>query len=269
MHRSVAVVGGGIGGLTAAVALLRAGLDVRVYEQARALPRSARASSSPRTARASSRRLGAAPGGRAGGGAAHGLRVPPVGRRPAAVADPARRRRRDRLRRALPARPPRPTSSPCWPRRCRRSASRSGGDASGWRTRGQRAEVVFADGSRDGRGRGGRGGRHPLGRAAGAVRGRAAAVHRARGLPRPRPRRARLPDLGLERRCTVRLGPGAHFVHYFVGAGRLLNVVCVAEEDAWRRESWTDRGGRRRSCGRPSAGGTRSSGRSSTRWTRR
>jgi salicylate hydroxylase len=29
-------------------------------------------------------------------------------------------------------------------------------------------------------------------------------------------------------------------VHYFVGAGRLLNVVCVAEENAWRRESWTD-----------------------------
>jgi salicylate hydroxylase len=29
-------------------------------------------------------------------------------------------------------------------------------------------------------------------------------------------------------------------VHYFVGAGRLLNVVSVAEEHAWRRESWTD-----------------------------
>ena len=38
MAPSVAVVGGGIGGLTAAVALLRAGLDVRVYEQARTLP---------------------------------------------------------------------------------------------------------------------------------------------------------------------------------------------------------------------------------------
>ena len=31
---SVAVVGGGIGGLTAALALLRAGFDVQVYEQA-------------------------------------------------------------------------------------------------------------------------------------------------------------------------------------------------------------------------------------------
>jgi 2-polyprenyl-6-methoxyphenol hydroxylase-like FAD-dependent oxidoreductase len=34
---SVAVVGGGIGGLTAALALLRAGFDVHVYEQASAL----------------------------------------------------------------------------------------------------------------------------------------------------------------------------------------------------------------------------------------
>jgi salicylate hydroxylase len=32
---SVAIIGGGIGGLTAAISLLRAGFDVRVYEQAR------------------------------------------------------------------------------------------------------------------------------------------------------------------------------------------------------------------------------------------
>jgi salicylate hydroxylase len=51
----------------------------------------------------------------------------------------------------------------------------------------------------------------------------------------------RVAHLGIERRCVVRLGPGAHFVHYFVAGGALLNVVCVAEEDAWRRESWTDR----------------------------
>ena len=46
----------------------------------------------------------------------------------------------------------------------------------------------------------------------------------------------------LDRRCTVRLGPGAHLVHYFVSAGRYLNVVCITEEGAWTRESWTDRG---------------------------
>lgn len=52
----------------------------------------------------------------------------------------------------------------------------------------------------------------------------------------------RLAELAIERRSTVWLGPGAHFVHYFVGAGRLLNVVCVLEERSWTRESWTDPG---------------------------
>ena len=72
----------------------------------------------------------------------------------------------------------------------------------------------------------------------------------------------------LDRRCTVRLGPGAHLVHYFVSAGRYLNVVCLTEEGAWTRESWTDRGdvAELRAA---FAGGTRSSGRSWGRWTRR
>src|SRR6516225_11513082 len=34
---SIAIVGGGIGGLTAAVLLLRAGFDIQVYEQSKAL----------------------------------------------------------------------------------------------------------------------------------------------------------------------------------------------------------------------------------------
>ena len=34
---SIAIVGGGIGGLTAATLLLRAGFDVQVYEQAKVL----------------------------------------------------------------------------------------------------------------------------------------------------------------------------------------------------------------------------------------
>ena len=37
MHTQVAVIGGGIGGLGAALSLLRVGLDVHVYEQAHAL----------------------------------------------------------------------------------------------------------------------------------------------------------------------------------------------------------------------------------------
>jgi anaerobic glycerol-3-phosphate dehydrogenase len=36
-RNSIAITGGGIGGLTAAVSLLRAGFDVQVYEQARTL----------------------------------------------------------------------------------------------------------------------------------------------------------------------------------------------------------------------------------------
>ena len=38
------------------------------------------------------------------------------------------------------------------------------------------------------------------------------------------------------------MGPRAHFVHYFVAAGRLVNFVAVTEEDSWLRESWVDRG---------------------------
>jgi salicylate hydroxylase len=52
----------------------------------------------------------------------------------------------------------------------------------------------------------------------------------------------RLGHLALEPTCTARLGPGAHFVHYFVSGGRLHNVVCVMEEGSWTRESWTDAG---------------------------
>jgi salicylate hydroxylase len=52
----------------------------------------------------------------------------------------------------------------------------------------------------------------------------------------------RLGHLALEPTCTGRLGPGAHFVHYFVSAGLLHNVVCVVEEDSWTGESWTDPG---------------------------
>jgi salicylate hydroxylase len=52
----------------------------------------------------------------------------------------------------------------------------------------------------------------------------------------------RVAGLPIGRTSTVRMGPGRHFVHYFVSAGRLLNVVCVIQEDSWTRESWTDRG---------------------------
>lgn len=38
------------------------------------------------------------------------------------------------------------------------------------------------------------------------------------------------------------LGPDGHVVHYWVSGGRMMNVVCVVEHGDWTRESWTDKG---------------------------
>ncbi len=41
---------------------------------------------------------------------------------------------------------------------------------------------------------------------------------------------------------TVWWGPHRHFVHYFVRRGELVNCVCVVEKTGWEVESWTARG---------------------------
>jgi salicylate hydroxylase len=51
----------------------------------------------------------------------------------------------------------------------------------------------------------------------------------------------RIADLGLEIGSQSWIGPGAHFVHYFVSRGELLNFVGWTEHDRWNREDWTDR----------------------------
>jgi salicylate hydroxylase len=38
------------------------------------------------------------------------------------------------------------------------------------------------------------------------------------------------------------MGPEAHCVHYWVSARKLMNVVCVVEHGDWTSESWTDKG---------------------------
>jgi salicylate hydroxylase len=53
----------------------------------------------------------------------------------------------------------------------------------------------------------------------------------------------RLTHLALPSTVQVWMGPGKHFVHYFVRGGRLVNFVAVVEQEAWTRESWTDRVG--------------------------
>jgi salicylate hydroxylase len=50
----------------------------------------------------------------------------------------------------------------------------------------------------------------------------------------------RLRDLGLEVTAQLWMGPGAHFIHYFVQNKRLVNFVAVIEQDSWKRESWVD-----------------------------
>ena len=41
---------------------------------------------------------------------------------------------------------------------------------------------------------------------------------------------------------TAWWGPGKHFVHYFVRGGALINCVCVVEKSGWEVESWTEAG---------------------------
>lgn len=52
----------------------------------------------------------------------------------------------------------------------------------------------------------------------------------------------RLAHVPLLRQGYSWLGPDRHFVHYYVAAGRLLNFVAVCPAGAWRLESWSARG---------------------------
>jgi salicylate hydroxylase len=238
---TVAVVGAGIGGLTAALALSAAGCDVRVYEQAGAVAEvGAGIQLAPNCTRVL-RELGLLPAveavavrperfefrrwddGRL-------LSATPLGD---AVQDaygaPYLHAHRGDLMRILAA--AFPAERVEVGRRCVGVVQRGAGGA----------EVRFADGS---------------GAAADVVVG-ADGIHSTVRAALFGPREARftghvayrglvpaerVAGLGLERRCVVRMGPGAHLVHYFVGGGRLLNVVCVLEQRSWTRESWTDPG---------------------------
>ena len=47
------------------------------------------------------------------------------------------------------------------------------------------------------------------------------------------------PEMALRPVQTLWLGPGRHFVHYPISGGRLINVVAIVPAGAWRTESWT------------------------------
>ena len=52
----------------------------------------------------------------------------------------------------------------------------------------------------------------------------------------------RIAHLDIEVASHNWMGPEAHCVHYWVSAKRLMNVVCVVEHGQWTNESWTDKG---------------------------
>lgn len=54
----------------------------------------------------------------------------------------------------------------------------------------------------------------------------------------------RLPKRLARSAATVWWGPRRHFVSYPVRAGELVNCVCVVEKAGWQVESWTERGTR-------------------------
>ena len=47
------------------------------------------------------------------------------------------------------------------------------------------------------------------------------------------------PEMALRPVQTLWLGPGRHFVHYPISGGRLVNVVAIVPAGVWRTESWT------------------------------
>jgi salicylate hydroxylase len=236
----VGVVGGGIGGLSAALALLRAGFDVHVYEQAPALGEvGAGVQISPNAWRILHGL------GLAGELAATGvrplawhqrrwddgrtlLRTPLGDAIEAAFGFPHYQMHRADLLSALAGALP-------------AERVQLGRRLTGIADRGDRVEARFAGGARaevdvlvgaDGiHSRTRRllfGPEHPRFTGCVAYRGLVPA--------------GRLRDLGLEVTAQVWMGPGRHFVHYFVRGGRLVNFVAVVEQTTWTRESWTDRG---------------------------
>ena len=47
------------------------------------------------------------------------------------------------------------------------------------------------------------------------------------------------PEMALRPVQTLWLGPGRHFVHYPISCGRLVNFVAIVPAGDWRAESWT------------------------------
>ena len=237
---SVAIVGGGIGGLAAALSLLHAGLDVQVYEQAPALGEvGAGIQISPNASRLL-HRLGLGPSLDRTGVRPVGvhqrrwddgrtLQWAPMGEAmEAAFGAPYYHFHRADLLRALADALP---------------AERVQLDhrLTSFQDQGDHVELTFANGTRAAAGvLVGADGIHSTVRAGlfGPEQPCFTGCTAYRGLVPA----DRLEHLGLEVAAHNWMGPGGHFVHYFVAGGRLMNFVAIKERETWTRESWTDRG---------------------------
>ena len=236
----IAVVGGGIGGLAAALSLLRAGFDVQVFEQASALTEvGAGIQISPNASRLL-HRLGL------------GAALDRTGVRPAAVHqrrwDDGRTLQRAPLGEAAEA----AFGAPYYHFH-RADLLKALADAlpshrlhlgyrlAAFTDHGDRVELRFAHGERVAAGMlVGADGIHSTVRDAlfGPERPHFTGCVAYRGLVPA----DRLGYLELEVLANNWMGPGSHFVHYFVAGGRLVNFVAIMERETWKRESWTDRG---------------------------
>ena len=235
----IAVIGGGIGGLTAALSLRQAGFDVEVYEQAPELTEVGGGINMAPNATRVLRQLGLAAGLDREG-------VRPLGTH----------QRRWQDGRTLQRAPLNPLCEELYgaPHMTIHRADLLAVIAAGFPAervhlghrlvgladRGESTELWFENGARiTADVLVGADGIHSAVRAAlfGEEAPRFAGCVAYRGLVPAE----RIADLGLEIGNQSWVGPGGHFVHYFVSRRRLLNFVGWTEHDVWNREDWTDR----------------------------
>jgi salicylate hydroxylase len=235
---SIAIVGGGIGGLTAALALLDAGFDIQVYEQARMLREVGAGIVLTPNATRVLHRLGL-------GGKLAQLGVAPL----------AWRQRRWQDGRTLLCTPlARAAGTPAMFYNCHRAdvlnmliealpgeRLHTGHRLVTLTDHGDRVEARFDNGARneadilisaDGI--------HSTVRSLlfGPEQPRFTGCVACRGMVPAE----RLAHLELPNESQLWMGPGRHFVHYFVRNEKLVNFVCLIEQDAWTKESWNEPG---------------------------
>ena len=239
----VIVVGAGIGGLTCALALLRRGIDVEVYEQAPQLREIGAGVQISANGTRVLHALGLERGARGLGGAA--ARQGDQALEERAHLEALRPGRG--LRSSATARPTSSstaaTCTACWSRRCARltpQAIRLQARCVGVEQDAGGVTLVLADGRRvRGRLLIGADGVHSAVRESvfGAGRPEFTGCMAWRGvIPAER-----LPG-GMPLAGTNWIGPGRHVVHYPLRRGELLNFVGVVERGDWLIESWTAQG---------------------------